>query len=78
MLTSLIQALLPLVVRIVTYFLDKSKVEYEARQKWLEFIESLEDSTDTPTRLRKSYAKQKERLNAILKEIKEREGDKNE
>ncbi len=73
---AIITAILPMAIKLITAFLSKSDAKQETKKKWLEFMNSLEESADAPSRLRKSYTKQISEVDAMIKEIEAKEGVK--
>lgn len=71
---GIVTALLPMALKLITMYLTKSGAKIEAQKKWLDFMESLEESMTAPSKLRRSYAQQKARVDAIIKAIEEKEG----
>jgi len=69
---TVITTILPLVLKILGYFVDKKikegKLSEEARKAYLNFLSSIEPSLTDSARLRKSSQSQIERLKEQLKD----------
>ena len=73
---NIIGALTPLAIKLILLYLEKINVDKETKKRFYDFIHAMErDSTITST-LRQKYAQQKDRVDAMIKEIEAREGIK--
>lgn len=59
---TIITALLPLALQIISMFLAKNKDKQEAREAFLVFVQKMQNSSGESARLRSSYKAQIERL----------------
>lgn len=62
---AIIGAVLPLALRIVGMFLDKSQADKETQEAFLRFTELASKSFTSSAALKKSYDEQKARMDAI-------------
>lgn len=59
---KIISLVLPMAIRIIEHFLDKSNAEQDRKKEFLAFIESIEPSLQDSVRLSKRYKDMKRRL----------------
>lgn len=74
---SILSALVPLAVKIIMAYIERNELDNVTRQRFLDFIESMEGSMKVPSNIRKDYQKQGDRLRERIKKIKEQEGKNN-
>jgi uncharacterized protein (DUF305 family) len=72
--TAIFTAVLPIVVKIVLWYLDLIKANNKAKEKFLEFLKEMEPHHESCLRLRKSYMAQRQ---AILEKRKEKNNGNN-
>ncbi len=60
---GIIGAIVPLAVRLITHFLDKSQADAELRRQWAEFVRNMQSKGLVPSRLRDDWADQVNDLN---------------
>jgi len=68
---GIISSLLPLAIKLITAYLDRQEGDTIAKEKFLDFIGSMEESMKTPSKLRKTYKEQGDRLRERLKKLQE-------
>jgi hypothetical protein len=67
--TVLAPIVLPIVIKLLGYYLEHVAKDAEAQKKFMEFVNSLKDSPNVPAGVRKSAQRQSDRLDAILADI---------
>lgn len=65
--TTLITALIPTFLRGIEYFIEAKVQSKEARQAYLDFINTLEPHLKNSARMRQSYDRQKARLDEMVR-----------
>lgn len=65
---TLLQAGLPLAVRLITAYLDKVGASNEQKKAFMGFLETMEVHPGVSVKLKLSYRAQKERLEKIIAE----------
>jgi hypothetical protein len=59
---GMIELLLPLIIKLGIFFLDKSKASNEAKRSFIEFVEGIDKKYLNSVKLKNSIEAQKERL----------------
>jgi len=67
MLTAILGALIPVILKLVEHFLDKSKAERETIEAFYKFIEKLDKDSTNSVKLKISYDNQLKKLKAMKK-----------
>ena len=73
---SIITALMPLVIKLITMYLKKSNADLATQKKFFTFIDAMEKGSAVTSKLRKKYTQQKDRVSSMIKEIEAKEGVK--
>jgi len=70
---GILGAIMPVAIKIIMAYLEKSEMDNIVRQRFIDFVESMEKSMKVPSNLRKNYGEQGKRLRERLKKLKEAE-----
>jgi hypothetical protein len=71
---TLVTSLLPMLIKLVVYFIDKKNNNEKMREEFLRFLTSIE--TEIPTKVRDRYLSQIERIKAQIEASKQIEPPK--
>ena len=74
---GILSSFMPVVIKLVLMYLEKVGTDKETAKKFYEFVDAMQRSSQIPSEQRQKYAKQKDRIDAMIKEIEEKEGVKN-
>lgn len=66
--TTIVSSLLPFAMRLIQSYIESKLAPKRAKRKWIEFVEGMADSMETPANLRESWRSQALRLKAEVGE----------
>lgn len=61
---TIISSLLPFALKVLGIFFEKAQVSKDQRQAFLNFLSVMQNSQNTPAKMKESYAEQIKRLEA--------------
>lgn len=73
---AILAAIVPLALKIVGMYLEKSSATKEHHKKFYDFVDAMEQASTVTSKLRQKYAQQRAKSNAMIKAIEAKEGIK--
>lgn len=64
--STVVTALIPFVIKLITYFIDKKINDNELRKQFLDLLVTMQSHEDTPVKIREKCQSQIERIRAQL------------